>query len=229
MKFLINEFIRYKLMDTLKPANIKKIYNTNTNKNELNLYQCKNDGFTFTMETSNLCINDSDDDETNIEEFNNFVAQVEKATTIEDLDEIMNVDIFLKYFAIDWLIGSFDHFMVLGHNFYFYKNEINNKWDIIYYDFDNTLGQGLGSWAWYNGKNNDISDFSKISFKQFSNDQKILDILVNNDDTRFKKNLKEVLTYAFNPVLLNEHIDDLKALISPYVKLDFIPINGELP
>ncbi|OUM59334.1 hypothetical protein PIROE2DRAFT_15160 [Piromyces sp. E2] len=178
----------YKLMDTLKPVNIKRLYNTETNKKELELYQCKNDGFTFTMETANLCVNDS-----------------------------------------NWLVGSFDHFLVLGHNFYFYKNEINNKWDIIYYDYDNTLGQGLGSWAWYNGKNNDVTDFTKVSFQKFSNDQKILDILINNDDSRFKKNLKEVLTYGFNPVLLNEHIDDLKSLILPYVKEDFIPIYGELP
>ncbi|ORX76298.1 hypothetical protein BCR32DRAFT_296340 [Anaeromyces robustus] len=226
-----NYYGLYKLMDTLKPVNIKRLYNTETKKSELELYQCKNDGFTFTLDTADHCTNDSSDNENDTEEFIKFVTDVNKATTIEDLEKIMNVDVFLKYLAIDWIIGSFDHFLVLGHNFYFYKNEINNKWDIIYYDYDNTLGQGLGSWAWYNGKNEGITDFSKVSFKQFSNDQKILDIAVNNDDTRFKKNLKEVLTYGFNPVLLNEHINDLKSLISPYVEKDFIPINedGELP
>jgi len=216
-------------MDTLKPVNIKRLYDTDTNKKELELYQCKMNGFTFTMKTARSCVNDSSDNENDKDEYINFITAIEKATTIEDLEEFMNVDIFLKYFALDWLVGSFDHFLVLGHNFYLYKNEINNKWDIIYYDYDNTFGQGLGSWAWYNGKNKDVTDFAKLSFKQFSNDQKILDILINNDDTRFKKNLKEVLTYGFNPVLLNEHIDDLKSLISPYVKEDFTPINGELP
>jgi len=224
-----NYYGLYKLMDTLKPVNIKKLYNTETKKSELELYQCKKDGFTFTLDTVNLCTNDASDNENDIEEFIKFVTEANNATTIDDLAEIMNIDVFLKYLAIDWIIGSFDHFLVLGHNFYFYKNEINNKWDIIYYDYDNTLGQGLGSWAWYNGKNEGITDFTKVSFKQFSNDQKILDIAVNNDDSRFKKNLKEVLTYGFNPVLLNEHINDLKSLISPYVEKDFIPINGELP
>lgn len=219
----------YKLMDTFKPVNIINLYNIDTDKKELELYQCKNDGFTFTSETASLCTNDSNDDETQMEVFNQFIAQVEEAKTIEDLDQIMNVDIFLKYLALDWLVGSFDHFMVLGHNFYFYKNEINGKWDIMYYDYDNTFGQGLGAWAWYNGKNEGVTDFTKLSFKQFSNDQRVLDVLVNNDDTRFKKNLKEVLTYGFNPVLLEAHIDDLKALISPYVKEDFTPIDGELP
>ncbi|ORX40426.1 hypothetical protein BCR36DRAFT_364596 [Piromyces finnis] len=223
-----NYYGLYKLLDTIKPVNIKKLYDTKTNKKELELYNCKY-SFTFTEESSNGCVNDSSDDENDIAEFQKFIAAADKATTIEELDAIMNVDIILKYFAIDWLVGSFDHFLVLGHNFYFYKNEINNKWDIIYYDYDNTLGQGLGGWAWYNGKNMNVTDFTKLSFQQFSNDQKILDILVNNDDSRFKKNLKEVLTYGFNPVLLNEHIDDLKSLISPYVKKDFIPIHDELP
>jgi len=143
----------------------------------------------------------------------------------------MNIDIFLKYLALEWLIGSFDHMLVLGHNFYFYKNEINNKWDVIYYDYDNTLGQGeyAKAWAWPTGKTKDVESLTKISFKEFVDDQKIFDIAVNNDDTRFKKNLKELLIYGYNPVLLNEHIDDLKSYISPYVKEDYTPINGEYP
>jgi len=192
-----NYYGLYKLMDTLKPVNIKNLYNIETKKSELELYQCKNDGFTFTLDTANLCTNDSSNNENDIEEFIKFVTEVNQAITIDDLAKIMNIDIFLKYLAIDWIIGSFDHFMVLGHNFYFYKNEINNKWDIIYYDYDNTLGQGLGSWAWYNGKNEGITDFSKVSFKQFSNDQKILDIAVNNDDTRFKKKFKRSINFWF--------------------------------
>jgi len=190
-------------------------------------------GFAFTSESAKTCTNDSSKDETDIAEFVDFVSQVEKAKTIDELDEIMNVDLILKYIAVDWIIGSFDHLLVVGHNFYFYKNEINNKWDIIYYDFDNTLGQGVSDWAWSfvgkGDKNKGVTDYTKLNFKQFTLDQKIFDVLVNNDDTRFKKNLKEVLIAGFNPKLLIDHIDELKTVITPYVKEDYTPINGELP
>jgi len=222
----------YLLLDTLKSDNIKEMYKTETEKDKLQLYKCKEVGFDFTSQSANLCTNASSENETDITEFEEFIARVEEAKTIDQLDEIMNVDIFLKYMAVDWIIGSFDHLLVLGHNFYFYKNDINKKWDIIYYDFDNTLGQGLSDWAWTfngDGKNKGVTDFTKLNFKQFTLDQKIFDVLVNNDDTRFKNNLKEVLIAAFNPKLLNDHIDELKSYITPYVKEEYTPINGEYP
>ncbi|ORX40428.1 hypothetical protein BCR36DRAFT_364604 [Piromyces finnis] len=217
------------LMDSLKPYNIKRMYNTKTDKKDLKLIQCKDMGFRFTSDTVNICSSDGGD-ESAFEEFKQFVAEVEKANSLEDLEKIMNVDIFLKYFALEWVIGSFDHMLVLGHNFYFYKNEINNKWDVIYYDFDNTLGQAQRvDWAWSSGKNQGVEDYTTLTFEEFTDNQRIFDIAVNKDDTRFKKNLKELLTFGYNPVLLNEHIDDLKSYISPYVKEEYTPINGEYP
>lgn len=216
-------------MDSVKPANLKQIYNTKTDKKDLKLYKCDRNGFDMSYKTATNCFNETGDDEYEITEFKEFMRQVDSAKTVDDLDKFMNVDIFLKSVALEWIIGSFDHLLVMGHNIYFYKNEINDKWDIFYYDFDNTLGVSLNENLWFSGKNRGVKDFSKLSFKQFSNDQKIFDIAIHKDDTRFKKNLKEVLTYGFNPTLLNAHIDDLKSYISPYVKEENIPINGELP
>ncbi|ORX79374.1 hypothetical protein BCR32DRAFT_234193 [Anaeromyces robustus] len=232
VRLTINENLYgvYTLMDSVKPANIKQIYNVKTDKEDLKLYKCDINGFDMSSKTANHCLNETGEDEKEISEFKEFMKQVDNAKTVDDLDKFMNVDIFLKSIALEWIIGSFDHLLVMGHNIYFYKNEINNKWDIFYYDFDNTLGVSLNENLWFStGKNKGVKDFSKLSFKQFTNDQKIFDIAVNNDSTRFKKNLKEILTYGFNPVLLNPHIDDIKSYISPYVKEEFIPINGELP
>jgi len=204
-------------MDTLKPVNLKKLYNTKAKKDELQVIQCKTKGFILNAETAELCVNDNSDDETDLTEFKKFLSEVDDAETIEDLDKIMNVDIFLKYFALDWLIGSTDHFLLKGKNLYFYKSEINNKWDILYYDFDNTLGQG-----------NSIKGLN-TPFKHNNKGQRIIDIAVIRDDTRFKKNLKELLTYGYNPDLLFPHIDDIKKLIDPYIKKEYIPIDGQLP
>ncbi|ORX87879.1 hypothetical protein BCR32DRAFT_289000 [Anaeromyces robustus] len=217
----------YTLMDTPEPSNIKRLYNTK--KDDLKIIQCKYTGFTFTYGTANYCVSDDSDDKSNIQEFNEFLAEVDKAQTIEDLEKIMNIDIFLKYIAIDWIIGSSDHLLINGNNVYFYKSEINNKWDIIYYDFDNTFGQGIGDWVWTNGKNKDIKEYYKLSFKQFTNDQRIFDVAVNNDDTRFIQNLKDILTFGFNPVLLNLHINNIKELIDPYIREEFTSVNDQLP
>jgi len=58
--------------------------------------------------------------------------------------------------AFEWLIGSFDHFLVYGHNFYFYKRETDGKWLIIEYDFDSTFGVAIQSSFW--AKKGDIGD-----------------------------------------------------------------------
>jgi spore coat protein CotH len=54
--------------------------------------------------------------------------------------------------AMEWLIGSFDHFLVLGHNFYFYQRESDKKWLIIEYDYDNTFGCGLQFPMYWNNR-----------------------------------------------------------------------------
>lgn len=231
-KLTINDqfFGLYTLMDSIKPFMVRKLFNVK-NKEAMVLYQCKYDGMNFKVGSSSYCINANTDNETDegagdMQPLDEFINAVAAAKTINDLEAILDVDEFLKYIAIEWLIGSFDHLMILGHNFDLYKKESDGKWVIMYYDFDNTFGHGLSSW-FFKGVTDD--QFTSMPIKKFDRGQHIIQLLVHNDDTRFKSVLKDVLVNAYNPTLLNLHIDDLKSYISSAVKEDLTPVNGSLP
>jgi len=199
------------------------------------LYQCKYDGMDFSMGSETHCIDAVNEDSNNLTELSTFVQQVNSAKSITEFEQFMDVDLFLKSVIVEWLIGSFDHFLILGHNFNLYKRPTDNKWCMIIYDFDNTFGYNLGAgsfkingggWGGWGGV-----DYNTLSFKDFNSkvNHKIFQYLIYQDDTKFKALLKDVLVYAFNPDLLNQHINELKNFLAPYVAEDLTAVNGQLP
>jgi len=131
----------YTLLDSLKTSWIKDTFNPSEDE-ITTLYQCKDTGMTFKKGSAEKCYNANDDyDNTVLEE---FIDQVNNCDTAEELAEIIDVEVFLKYVAFEWLIGSFDHFVQNGHNFYLYKRETDGKWLLIEHDYDNTFGTGQG-------------------------------------------------------------------------------------
>jgi len=85
----------------------------NPSEEVISLFQCKNSVFNFKNYYN--CQN-ANDDHPDMSLFKTFLNQVNSAKTISDLEKIME-NVFLKYLAFEWLIGSFDHFLVYGHNF----------------------------------------------------------------------------------------------------------------
>jgi spore coat protein CotH len=144
----------YTLMDAIKPSWIKQTYDP-AEKEVSNLIQCKYDGMNLTPGSESKCLN-ANDENPDMSAFNQFVREVNAASSIEEIEKVLDVDVFLRFMAMEWLIGSFDHFLVLGHNFYFYKRETDGKWVLIEYDYDNTFGNGVSFPVyWMNkGKNN---------------------------------------------------------------------------
>ena len=52
------------------------------------------------------------------------------------------VDMFLRYLAVNAFIGNPDDYRAMGNNYYLYQNSETGKWMMIPYDFDHGLGQG---------------------------------------------------------------------------------------
>ncbi|KAG4097105.1 coth-domain-containing protein [Neocallimastix lanati (nom. inval.)] len=142
----------YTLMDSIKTSWIKQTFNPSVEE-ITTLIQCKSGGADLAPGTERKCVN-ANDDYPNMDVFKQFVDEINAAKTIEEVEKILDVDVFLKFMAMEWLIGSFDHFLVLGHNFYFYKRESDGKWIIIEYDYDNTFGNGLSNPTYWNSKKN---------------------------------------------------------------------------
>ena len=135
----------YVLLDSLKTSWVKNTFNPSGDE-VTTFFQCKHTGMNFEIGTTEKCFNANDDyDNTLLER---FVEDVNNCKTAAELEEIMDVEVFLKYMAFEWLIGSFDHFLVNGHNFYLYKRETDGKWLIIEHDYDNTFGAGVNVGTW---------------------------------------------------------------------------------
>jgi len=135
----------YVLLDSLKTSWIKNTFNPSGDE-VTTFFQCKDKGMDFEIDSYKYCYNANDDYDTTILE--RFVEEVNNCETAAELEEIMDVEVFLKYMAFEWLIGSFDHFLVNGHNFYLYKRETDGKWLIVEHDYDNTFGAGVNVGTW---------------------------------------------------------------------------------
>jgi spore coat protein H len=85
-------------------------------------------------------INDFADDYRDIAEF----IRVLNLSPIDnlkcDLEAIFNVDRYLRYAAMDVLLGNWDGYIFNNNNFYLYKNEKTGLFEYIPYDLDNTFG-----------------------------------------------------------------------------------------
>ena len=58
------------------------------------------------------------------------------------ISQKMDIDLFLKTYAVNIMVGMWDDYWVNGNNFYFYMAP-NGKAYFIPYDYDNTLGTSL--------------------------------------------------------------------------------------
>lgn len=53
-----------------------------------------------------------------------------------------DVDRFLKYLAVNVVLGNPDDYRAMGNNYYFYHEPISNMWTLIPYDYDHGMAQG---------------------------------------------------------------------------------------
>jgi spore coat protein H len=58
------------------------------------------------------------------------------------IEENFDVSMFLRYLAINVLLGNPDDYRAMGNNYYLYNQSTSNIWQMIPYDYDHGLGQG---------------------------------------------------------------------------------------
>jgi hypothetical protein len=242
--YINNEYMGlYILMDAIKLSWISTIFN---DEETLFLYKCDELKYGLTAKSSDGCTNENENvnDHT---EWLNFLTKIDRAQSLKEVENIMDIDLFLKEIALEYLFGSWDHFPSSDHNFYFYKGK-NDKWKYLIYDFDAEFGQDLiNCTISYSSQNNDTKfnhnilfargenenyDYSTFSFADWikTNKSHIINILILDNPTRFTEILKEIVVNVFNPDILFPHIDKLKEFIKPYVELDkTMDENGNYP
>lgn len=73
------------------------------------------------------------------------------ARFIDSIESVLHVDEFLKYQAMNVLIGSWDDYWALTNNYYLYYEPAIKKFHWIPYDYDNTFGISWWDIDWANG------------------------------------------------------------------------------
>ena len=201
------------ISDAYKKSWIKYVYN---DEDTSLLYKCdlmEN----LDVKNSEGCINENDD-VTDHSEWISFLSAVENAQSPSDLEDIFEIDHFLKEMALDYLLGSWDHILNY-HNYYMYKQP-NGKWIYLSQDFDHDFGQPVQP------INIPYSEFFIRSLSK----QRIFEVLILGEPQRFEKALKEIVMDTFNPSVLYSHIDELKQFIRPYVEKEKTPdSDGNYP
>eukprot|EP00833_Pecoramyces_ruminatium_P010191 jgi/Orpsp1_1/1184223/evm.model.c7180000088610.1 len=112
--YINNEYMGlYTLMDSIKVSWIEYVFGE---KNTQTLYKCS-------------------------DYYNDLSVQSSYEGCFNENEDVLDVDQFLTGIALEYLMGSWDHFLSYGHNFFLYK--IDGKWKYSTYDFDEEFGQDM--------------------------------------------------------------------------------------
>ncbi|MBN3490163.1 CotH kinase family protein [Acholeplasma equirhinis] len=134
----------------------------------------------------------------NLSSFINGINAYTGEDFIHFIDQNFNVEMFLRYLAVNVFLGNPDDYRAMGNNYYLYQDSKTKKWYMFPYDFDHALGNG------WNPINNytigiDIYDwFNQMVINSNNNfykpilAQKILDI------PQYRALYEEILTEILN-------------------------------
>lgn len=219
--YINDEFMGlYVLMDQYKTSWIKQVFPDDKEVNDL--YQCKEMYSDLSASSYSNCVNADDDRADDLGNLKEFLETINAASNRSEVEDIMDVDTFIQYWILEWLLGSGDHMLINGKNFYLYK-QLNDIWTVLYYDFDSLFGVDLDKYYF------DHNAGPEIPFEDWYVKRPIVDTLAKNDQESFLKNLQFILDNAFNPDIIFPHIDSIKNWIDPYMLEDRTPVNGTLP
>ncbi|MCP5063523.1 MAG: T9SS type A sorting domain-containing protein [Ignavibacteriae bacterium] len=162
-----------------------------------------------------LKTNEYQDDYSDLAKFIDIINNIHDSIYIESLFQILSIDNVFKYFSNDILIGSWDDFWAGSNNYYLYFDNNENKFWFIPYDYDASLGRGVG-WN-TNWSTRDIYNWGFESaiyiFKQ-----RMLDIPeLRNLFTHYLEYYSE---NAYSLTNWESRADSVKDLITPFVEID---------
>jgi hypothetical protein len=157
-RFYVNNqpFGLYDLFDPLKKKFIKQYFHPGETDPKLGvLFKGKtNSGIRYFFEVINELssiyvvdmVPDGADEltytgEEDIMELLNFVNNELDNASIERIKEVIDLDLLLKTFALEYLIDHRDGLLIGGNNFNIYKNIETGRYHIWSYDFDATFGK----------------------------------------------------------------------------------------
>jgi spore coat protein H len=77
---------------------------------------------------------------TGVSDLNSFITLLNSNPTKDQIENVFDVQSFLRALAVNVMIGMADDYWRGGNNYYLYKNPSQNKWNFLPYDNDRTFG-----------------------------------------------------------------------------------------
>lgn len=210
----------YAMRDAYKSHWIETTFGEKKTKH---LYEC--DGNYGSSHAFN-CLNDDEELQQNDVDFQNFLNRIDNTSTKEELAKFFDVEDYLKWQAIKFLIGGWDHGSSAQNLYlYMFSNPVTGMeyWIPLLYDFDNDLG--------CYGETDSEHSFEEAvySLEKKNPIYKILGIN-ENASPEVIKYMDEIMRNYFNPEALFSRIDQIKEFVDPYMQEDRIPdANGNRP
>ncbi len=150
----------------------------------------------------------------------------------KDIEEILNIDLYLKWLAANTTMKNWDTYGQMTHNYYLYNDPSTSKLTWIPWDNNETFSDGPGSGPGGGGGGPQPLefDFSDLTDNPMSNGVVAWPLIrYIYDDPTYKTVYDDYIdlfiSTAFEPTKMAIQITDAHELISPYV----IGTDGEIP
>lgn len=123
----------------------------------------------------------------------------------------LDLDVFLRAMAMEYLTGYWDGYWTSGSNYQMYNNPVTNLWTWLPIDYDDTFGSS------YSGQ---IESYSKFRVKTES--PLVQKLILESPQIRahFEATLKDIVGYVFKPQALMPRVLAYKDMILNDVKWD---------
>ncbi|AZG33561.1 MULTISPECIES: CotH kinase family protein [Shewanella] len=192
------------------------LIDTQFSSDDGNLYKPEDDGAmfvegSFNQEDFEKKTNEDDEDWSDIQALftalHDDTATSDPATWRANLEAVFDVDVFLKYLAVNGIIQNWDTYGLMPHNYYLYNNPDTSKLTWIPWDNNEALQNGKQSGAL-------ALDFSNLNSASWP----LISILYTDDVYRDRYNqfLLAVISDAFETNKIQASYNTYSALISPY-------------
>ncbi len=131
-----------------------------------------------------------------------------------ELEQILNVDDYLRQAAIDVMIGNWDGYIYNKNNLFLFHNPVSDRFEYIIYDTDNTYGI---DWVDRDWGTRDIYTWSKGG-----EGRPLYERLMDNPEyrARFSWYIDRLTNQIMEESVYFPRIDEIKALITPFAIAD---------
>ena len=161
-----------------------------------------------------LKTNEDENDYSDLASFIDFLENASVQEYEEQIHDYLDVHATLKWMAIDVLTGNWDNYRYNKNNFYLYNDPSENRFTVIPYDYDNTLGIDFvqRDWATRNLYTWDRTGEPRPLTKRLLNIQKFRDW--------YSYYINKTIEKVFNEDSLFPEINRLKAQVQAAAEAD---------